>query len=435
MPGFLATDLQSTGTVTILFPDAVTPVNGDPVGADDDFAIVTGNDLSGNVLDDNGNGADTDPDGDTMTPTLATGPANGTLAGGVINPDGSFTYTPNAGFTGTDTFTYDLSDGNSGTDGPITVTIEVTAPPVGQTFFGDTARNIFDGTVGLVDTVDYSSLGNAGNAIFVILTGPDGQDTVAAGGPAANPASNGDVFTSIENIIGTLGDDIIAGSSADIDNVFWGGGGSDGIEGGGGDDELFGGDGNDVLGGGEGTNLLDGGAGLDTASFFSSTTGIVFDMNTVLDANGDGTFGTNTLVSIEGVVGSGAQANTLTGNDANNRLFGGNAADVLVGNDGGDLILGFGGDDDITGGAGFDILNGGAGADTFFILANSGTDLIEDFENGIDLIDISGAGLAFADLTITQDGSDVDVTAASVPGLTIILENQVAGDIDSLDFV
>jgi subtilisin family serine protease len=56
---------------------------------------------------------DTDPDGDTLSVTGVTQPANGTAA---ENPDNAVTYTPNAGFTGTDTFTYTIGDGRGGSD-------------------------------------------------------------------------------------------------------------------------------------------------------------------------------------------------------------------------------------------------------------------------------------------------------------------------------
>ncbi len=65
---------------------------------------------------------DTDPDSPTLTATLGTGPANGSL---VFNADGTFTYRPNDGFTGTDTFTYTVSDGTY-TSNVATVTITVT---------------------------------------------------------------------------------------------------------------------------------------------------------------------------------------------------------------------------------------------------------------------------------------------------------------------
>ncbi|QTV80397.1 LamG-like jellyroll fold domain-containing protein [Microbacterium sp. NIBRBAC000506063] len=55
-------------------------------------------------------GNDTDADGDTLTAVLVTEPANGELE---LNADGSFTYTPDAGFSGADTFTYRASDGTA----------------------------------------------------------------------------------------------------------------------------------------------------------------------------------------------------------------------------------------------------------------------------------------------------------------------------------
>jgi len=58
-----------------------------------------------------------------LTATLVSSPVNGTLVGG-LNANGSFTYTPNSGFTGADTFTYTLNDGIT-TSAAATVTINV----------------------------------------------------------------------------------------------------------------------------------------------------------------------------------------------------------------------------------------------------------------------------------------------------------------------
>ncbi len=44
-------------------------------------------------------GNDTDPDGDPLTAVQVTGPASGTLS---LLPDGSFGYTPDPDFNGTD---------------------------------------------------------------------------------------------------------------------------------------------------------------------------------------------------------------------------------------------------------------------------------------------------------------------------------------------
>jgi hypothetical protein len=66
---------------------------------------------------------DTAPSGNPLSAAKITDPANGTLT---LNSNGSFTYTPNAGFSGSDSFTYRASDGvlNSNT---ATVSITVTA--------------------------------------------------------------------------------------------------------------------------------------------------------------------------------------------------------------------------------------------------------------------------------------------------------------------
>jgi hypothetical protein len=52
------------------------------------------------------------------------GPYNGTV---VLNSNGSFTYTPNPGFFGGDTFTYQVSDSQPG--GTASADIWVTEPP------------------------------------------------------------------------------------------------------------------------------------------------------------------------------------------------------------------------------------------------------------------------------------------------------------------
>ncbi|QYG93327.1 tandem-95 repeat protein [Iamia sp. SCSIO 61187] len=67
-------------------------------------------------------GNDTDADGDALTAALGDDVDHGTLA---LQADGSFTYTPDAGFTGEDTFTYRASDGDL-PSGAATVTLTVT---------------------------------------------------------------------------------------------------------------------------------------------------------------------------------------------------------------------------------------------------------------------------------------------------------------------
>jgi VCBS repeat-containing protein len=65
---------------------------------------------------------DDDPDGDSLSASLVTDVSHGELT---LDADGSFEYTPDDGFTGEDTFTYQIADGNGETD-RATVTISVT---------------------------------------------------------------------------------------------------------------------------------------------------------------------------------------------------------------------------------------------------------------------------------------------------------------------
>ncbi|MES2090261.1 MAG: tandem-95 repeat protein, partial [Pseudomonadota bacterium] len=67
-----------------------------------------------------------DVDGDALTYSQASNPANGSVS---FASDGSFSYTPLANFYGTDSFTVAVSDGNGGTS-TATVVITVTAEPV-----------------------------------------------------------------------------------------------------------------------------------------------------------------------------------------------------------------------------------------------------------------------------------------------------------------
>ncbi|MFN0032869.1 MAG: Ig-like domain-containing protein, partial [Flavobacteriales bacterium] len=102
-----------TVTVTI----TVTPVNDAPIGANDTYSVNEDDVLNGDVSPN-----DTDVDGDNLEFTLLDGPSNGTL---VFNADGTFTYTPNPDFNGTDTFTYIVCD-EDGLCDTVTVTIIVT---------------------------------------------------------------------------------------------------------------------------------------------------------------------------------------------------------------------------------------------------------------------------------------------------------------------
>jgi len=82
--------------------------NSEPTAGDDTFPITEGMPATFDVL-----ANDNDPDGDPLMVTLVANPAHGDA---VVNPDGTITYTPNADYFGTDSFTYAIDDGRGGTD-------------------------------------------------------------------------------------------------------------------------------------------------------------------------------------------------------------------------------------------------------------------------------------------------------------------------------
>lgn len=105
---------------------------------------------------------------------------------------------------------------------------------------------------------------------------------------------------------------------------------------------------------------------------------------------------------------------TIFGGLGNDRIGGKGGNDVLYGDDGNDRIWGDAGDDLIEGGPGNDRLWGDSGdaeggADIFVLTADAGTDTINDFEVGIDLIGLAG-GLTFADLLLTSKNGNAAIT-------------------------
>jgi hypothetical protein len=108
---------SDTATVTITvepIPDA--PVaSGDAFATDEDTALVV---AAPGVI---GNDYDYDDDVLAVTPTPIVGPSNGTVT---LAIDGAFTYTPNSGFVGVDSFIYQLDD-STGRTANATVTITV----------------------------------------------------------------------------------------------------------------------------------------------------------------------------------------------------------------------------------------------------------------------------------------------------------------------
>ena len=109
------------GLVTI----HVTPVNDLPVALNDGpFITLQDAPLSVGVAE----GVlanDSDVESPSLTAVLGTGPANGVLQ---LNPNGSFMFTPNSGFSGNTSFTYQANDGTANST-LATVALQVTDFP------------------------------------------------------------------------------------------------------------------------------------------------------------------------------------------------------------------------------------------------------------------------------------------------------------------
>jgi Ca2+-binding RTX toxin-like protein len=117
---------------------------------------------------------------------------------------------------------------------------------------------------------------------------------------------------------------------------------------------------------------------------------------------------------------------------------------VIVGTGADETLIGGTTDDTLTGNGGSDNLTGGAGIDTFIYAAGDGgatvalADLISDFEDGTDLIGLTG-GLTFGDLTIDQssdvvgDGTNDTVISVTAGGEILAVLDGITTTLDGSD--
>lgn len=169
------------------------------------------------------------------------------------------------------------------------------------------------------------------------------------------------VLISIEEVGGTLSDDVIIGSSGS--NVIFGWDGDDVIDGASGDDTLFAGTGNDEIFGGAGQDRISAGLGNDTLDGGSQSDLAMFGSS---NGNREAIFPEGVVANLLEETGSatvnGVQYQFILRNFED--LTGSVGGDVLIGDNQSNLIEGLNGDDTLTGGEGDDQLLGGDGVDT-----------------------------------------------------------------------
>ncbi len=244
----------------------------------------------------------------------------------------------------------------------------------GNVLTGNSGANILSGGSGADkmtggkgnDTYDIDDAGdevieNKGEGIDVIRTVLDFDlDAIAA---------------DIENLYFIGGGDFKGGGNG-LANVITGGNGNDVLDGEVGNDVLNGGDGNDVFDDALGVNTLNGGKGNDVYIVNATTDKIVELTNKGTDeVRSSVTFSLAKIANVENL--------TLTGGD--NIDGTGNAlSNVIKGNSGINALDGGAGNDTLFGAAG-DTLIGGTGNDTYVLDAGDGT--VTEFKNaGIDTI-------------------------------------------------
>ncbi|MEG4845615.1 S8 family serine peptidase [Microcoleus sp. F10-C6] len=203
-----------------------------------------------------------------------------------------------------------------------------------------------------------------------------------------------DAIAANSNLTGTDGDDSLSGDS-----------GSDTMAGKRGNDTLSGLGSNDWIHGNQGNDSLDGGDGDDT----------VYGGKQI-----DNLFGSNG----EDILFGNRGQDSLSGGEGNDSLYGGQASDILLGGNGSDFLSGENGDDSLI---------GGNGSDRFLISANSGSDIILDFEAGIDFF-VLAENLTFSQLSILPSNSAALISLAATGEILAAINGVTANQITLANF-
>lgn len=214
-----------------------------------------------------------------------------------------------------------------------------------------------------------------------------GSETISNSGTISGRSASltlGDGVSTVTNSGTLLGDVMLGGGNDRFD-------GTAGVQ-----SEVLGSFGNDTIRGGAQAETLDGGSGVDLLVGGAGDDRLVGGTETDSLRGGAGD---DWLTADSGndQMRGGGDDDSLFGGTGTDTMWGGSGDDILIGSGDNDTLLGGDGDDSLqggterdrmVGGAGDDTLAGGTDIDTFVFLRNQGTDIITDFVNDLDKIDL-----------------------------------------------
>ena len=151
-----------------------SPPNEAPSAVDDEFQTTTETALQIALADLLAN--DTDPNGDALQVSSFSGPGHGSLAD---NGDGTFTYTPDPGFSGEDNFSYTASDGELSSQATVRIAVEVPPPPPAAAQSDDFSGGVLGPVWQIVSPAGTSTeVATTIDEAFLILATPDGNHDI-----------------------------------------------------------------------------------------------------------------------------------------------------------------------------------------------------------------------------------------------------------------
>jgi len=209
---------SSTATVSL------STANSPPVAGQDSLGTSSGRAVTADPrLNDN------DPNGDAISVTAITQPANGTAT---LNADQTVTYTPNTSFVGGDSFTYTLTDARGATATGLIVA--VVAPNQSPVAVNDNITAVASTPVTFDPRSNDSDPENRPLTVVSLTAPTHGTATIASGGAAVTYTMTGG-YSGVDNFTYTISDDqgvqataTVTVNSFNIDYLVVGAGGAGG---------------------------------------------------------------------------------------------------------------------------------------------------------------------------------------------------------------